>query len=116
MYTVHLHNLKFHAFHGIHEEETIVGSEFEVFVDITSTVISITSIENAIDYSKVYELISLKMNTPVPLLEILAEDICHSIYESFNHVQQIKISIFKCSAPIISLKGKVGVSYIKNYL
>ena len=37
MMTIHLHKLRFHAFHGIYAEEKVLGGEFEVNLSVNYT-------------------------------------------------------------------------------
>lgn len=115
MYTIHLHNLKFHSFHGLHEEESIIGSEYEVTVDMETAISNVDSIADTIDYSVIFDIIKTAMKNPVDLLETLAEEICLSIHQHFALVKAIRITIFKCDAPLSAIQGKVGVTLLKHF-
>ena len=54
--TIHLHNLLFHAFHGIYEQEKIVGNDFEVNVKAE---LEIELLHQKIDMMKEKELYAL---------------------------------------------------------
>ena len=116
MYTIHLHHLEFFAFHGLFEEERILGNKFVVNVDVdfvhTQT---ITSISETIDYTAIYDIIKNRMLVPKDLIEIVAEDIISDVHQQFPQVKKIKISIHKSNPPVISFKGNVGVSLQKNF-
>lgn len=116
MFTLHLKNLKFISFHGIHEEEKILGNEYEVNVDIKiNQVEKIDSIHQTINYVSVYELIKARMSVPTPLLEILVHDIAEQIHQLDQRILSIQISVFKLHPPIENIKGSVGVSWYKEY-
>jgi dihydroneopterin aldolase len=116
LYTIHLHQLEFFAFHGLYEEERVVGNKFVVSVDVDfESNHIITSISDTIDYTLIYEIIKKRMVIPTGLIEIVAEDIISGIHEKFGQVKQIKISIQKSNPPIISFKGNVGLSLQKNF-
>jgi dihydroneopterin aldolase len=69
VYTIYLNNLRFHAYHGLFDEEKIIGNEFVVNVEIVLLNEQIISdLNQSIDYSKVYEIIKDIMKTPTPLL------------------------------------------------
>ena len=115
MYTIHLHHLEFFAFHGLYEEERIIGNNFLVSIDVdfeSDEIIS--SISDTIDYTAVYEIVQKRMLIPTDLIEVVAEDIISVVCQTFPQVKQIKISIQKSNPPIMNFKGNVGVSLQKN--
>ncbi len=116
MYTIHLQQLEFFAFHGLYEEERIVGNQFVLSIDVDfETDQAITSISETIDYSAIYEIAKKRMRIPTDLIEVVAEDIVNAIYQNFQQVKQIKVFIQKSNPPVIGFKGNVGVSLQKNY-
>ena len=116
MYTIHLHHLEFFAFHGLYEEERVVGNKFVVSVDVDfESTQTIFLISETIDYTSIYEIVKSRMTISTNLIEVVAEDIINAIYQNFPQVKQIKISIQKSNPPIIGFKGNVGVSLQKNF-
>lgn len=116
MYTVHLHQLEFYAYHGLHEEEAIIGNKFEVSVDIHFHQRNpITAISQTINYVSVYDVLREEMKVTEKLLETLCDRICSKIYLLDNRIASIDITIYKSSAPIHSFTGKVGVSFKKLF-
>ncbi len=113
MLTIHLNNLLFHAFHGLYEEEQILGNNFEVNITIHQLSVpqKINSINDTIDYSKVYEMVKMQMAVPTPLLETVAQNICTTIIDQFSLADWIKCSITKINPPIIQFQGTVGISF-----
>jgi dihydroneopterin aldolase len=112
MFVIHLHQLKFYSFHGVHEEETIFGNEYEVNVDVGFTEKKkITALHQTINYVSVYQLIKKEMDKPTPLLETLAQSIAEVINKMDNRITSIVISIKKLNPPITSFTGNVGVTY-----
>jgi dihydroneopterin aldolase len=111
--TIHLNNLLFHAYHGLYEEEQILGNNFEVNITIHQLKVpqKINSIDDTIDYSKVYEMVKMQMTVPTPLLETVAQKICTTIIAQFNLVDWVKCSITKINPPIIQFQGTVGISF-----
>jgi len=116
VYTIYLNNLHFHAYHGLFEEEKIIGNEFIVNVEIVLLNEQIISdLKQSIDYSKVYEIIKDLMNTPTPLLETLVVNISNAIYTFDNNIKEISIKIEKKHPPIQNFIGNVAVSYKKAF-
>ncbi len=116
MYTIHLHNLIFFSYHGLHEEEKILGGKFEVSLDISSNQIQeVNSIEDSIDYSQVYKVVQMKMKQPTLLLETLASEIAAAIKLMDNRITEISITIKKINPPIENFSGNVGVTLKKIF-
>ena len=116
MFTIHLHNLKFFARHGLHEEETITGGQFELSVDIDfDSKETIRKMDQTINYVTVYQVISKHMLQPEPLLETLAQQIAEEIHSLDTRIRKINIRINKMHPPISSFNGQVGVTFQKEF-
>lgn len=117
MITIHLYNLKFYSFHGVHEEERLLGNEFEVNADVKFHEESeeLDSLSKTINYAEVYEIIKKRMHIPSALLETIVMDIGNTIIEKYNYVRSINISLKKIHPPIEGIEGSVGVSWQKEF-
>ena len=112
MLSIHLHQLQFRAYHGLHEEEKIKGNDFEVDAVIYYRPRKIIqSIDDTINYEEVYELIEARMQIATPLLETVAMEIAHEILNKYLLAEKVKISIKKINPPIKNIRGSVGVSF-----
>lgn len=116
MFTIHLDNLHFFSFHGLHEEERILGGEFNVTINASfKTNQSIQHLEQTVDYTAVYQIVKSIMNTPTPLLETIAEKIADAIYQFDNRIIDTSITIIKVNPPIATIHGSVGITYKKSF-
>lgn len=117
MITIHLHNLIFFSFHGVHEEEKILGNEYEVNADVQfhEEHAQIHSLCETINYVDVFEIIKDRMKIPTQLLETVVMEIGNSIYEKYNYVRSINVSLKKKHPPIEKIEGSVGVSWHKEF-
>lgn len=117
MITIHLHNLKFYSYHGVHEEEKLLGNEYELNADVQfhEEHAVIDSLSKTINYVDVYDAIKKRMRTPSPLLETVVIDIGNSIHEQYGYVRSIRISLKKVHPPIESIEGSVGVTWYKEF-
>lgn len=116
MLTIHLHNLKFFAYHGLYEEEKKTGNNFEMDVDVVADIPgAITKLEQTVDYAVVYQIIESRMKQPTALLETLVQDLADKIHEHDSRIKSVSISIKKLSVPIKNFNGIVGVSFKKEY-
>lgn len=113
MIIVHLHQLQFHAYHGIHDEERILGNEFEVNADITidNNNEPVKHLKQTVNYVTVYELIKQRMQEATPLLETLAQEMAQAIEAMDSRIRTVSINIKKIAPPIENFQGVVGVSY-----
>src|ERR1035437_1914803 len=108
MITVHLHNLQFNSFHGIHEEEKILGNEYiiDASVEFHEELGVVTSIHDTINYVYIYNIIRERMNVPTPLLETVVMEIGNEIHNEFPQIRSINISLKKMFPPIEGIRGQ----------
>lgn len=116
MITIHLEQLRFFAYHGLFEEERLLGNDFLVDIQLQYHPHQkmIYAIEETIDYTQVYEMIANRMKEPTDLLETIATDFCNQVMVKFAAVDTIQIYIKKLNPPIATFIGTVGVSYQLN--
>ena len=117
MITVQLHNLLFNAFHGIHQEEKVLGNQYIVdatleFHEMDET---IEHIDETINYAAVYDIIKSKMSIPTPLLETVVMKTGNEIYQKFPGIKSISISIKKMNPPIEGMQGYAEVCWHKQF-
>ncbi len=116
MFTIHLKNLQFFAYHGLHEEERILGNDYVVNLAVSyPSDKKITSLEDTLDYGELFAMTELKMSVPTALLETLAQELAQEIHERFPQVCSLSISIDKKNPPIPNIRGAAGVSITKSY-
>lgn len=116
MFTIRLNKMKLFAYHGVHSEETIVGTDFEVSVAISfAEQKKIVALEDTINYVAVFEIVKKHFEVPTQLLETLAQNISEEIYKVDNRITSINIAIEKLNAPICNFTGTVGINYSKSF-
>ena len=112
MYTVFSNKIKLHGHHGWHPEETILGGDFEISVNIYFKLDKpVLDLSDTIDYVTAYQSIKTVFSVPTPLLETLAKNICDSIATGNKLAKKITVSITKLNTPIINFEGEMGVTY-----
>lgn len=116
MMQIHLHDLRFFAYHGLYDAERVLGNYFEVNIDISYTPIAIpvNQLNDTINYVSVYELVKERMNIATPLLETIATEIARLILDRFPMAESVFISIYKLGVPIENFEGRLGVSFTLN--
>ncbi len=116
MNTVHLRNLKFHAYHGLYDGEEKTGGPFEVDIAVHyNTNGPVTTLSQTINYVHLFEIVKQQMAVRCNLIETVAENICSNIYEVFPFIHEIEVSVFKCSPPVPGFEGKTGITMKKTY-
>lgn len=113
MLSIHLDHLLFRSFHGLHEEEQVIGNDFQVnlTVQYQPASVPITTLDASINYVDLYELVKQRMNIPTPLLETIATEIATDILTQFSLAEQVSVSIYKLHPPISQFRGNVGISF-----
>ncbi len=117
MITVHLDDLVFHAYHGVHDGESAVGNSFQVNLKVTYDEgnIPLNDLKNVVNYEELYAIVKKRMAVSTPLLEELAESIIRKIRHEYGSVQEVIVTILKLNAPIEGIHGKVGITLQKKF-
>jgi dihydroneopterin aldolase len=112
LFSIHLKNLRFIAFHGVHEEETLLGNEFEVNITVQfETAAKVTVLDDTINYAAVFAIAKQRMEVPTGLLETVAQEMAGNIAALDKRITAISVSIDKLNTPIEGLNGRAGVTY-----
>ncbi len=102
--SVTLENLKFYAYHGVLEQERIVGGEYLVNISLEVTqpdsAVFNDCLEGTVNYATVYQLIKKEMQQPSALLEHVAGRILEKIFITFDSVEHIEIKLCKVNPPM----------------
>ena len=117
---ISLEGLKFHAYHGVHAQERLVGCIFMVDIHLTMALPQDgfrDQLKNTIDYEQVYAVIAAVMREPRHLIETLAELILQHIFETQPLVNTGHILISKMHPPVGGecLKSKIELKLDRPY-
>jgi len=120
---VYLRNVRFHAFHGVLEQERIVGNDYLVSVVLDydfSSALETDDLRGTINYAEIYEVVRREMEQPSKLLEHVAGRIGKRLLEAFPAIQKIQLSITKVNPPMGADSDGAGVEVVltnnKTYL
>ncbi len=100
---IHLHNLRFHAYHGVLAQERITGGEFVVNVRVAYPLrqaMQTDNVDDTLNYAELFEIINKEMQTPSSLLEHVAGRIGESIFRHFAQVSSVWLTIAKKNPPM----------------
>ena len=98
-----LENMEFYAHHGHYTGENIIGGRFRVDVVIDTDISKAAAsddLKDAVDYSRVYELVKTEMKQISHILEHLATRITDAIYAEFGHVNRVTVTVSKLNPPV----------------
>ncbi len=99
---IELRQMKFYAFHGVGEQERVVGNHFVVDVLLTAPLMQAVrsdKLEDTINYAEVYSLVKQEMYIPSRLLEHVAGRILSALKAHFPQLTAIEVKIAKQSPP-----------------
>jgi len=103
MSVISIENMRFYAHHGCFEQEQTIGTNFLVSIWFeTNTCIAeqTDSIDDTVDYSKVYAIVKEQMSIPSHLLERVGRRIIDNIKQEFPSIDNIKLKISKLNPPV----------------
>jgi len=94
--------MRFVGFHGCREDEKKNGNLF--MVDFTGKYIGVAgatdNIEDAVNYGRIYDIISRQMAIRSDLLENLAQRISDAIAEEFSSLFETSVCVSKKNPPV----------------
>ena len=98
-----LRNLRFHAYHGVLEQERIVGNDYEVSVRMSYDMrraIATDDVANALNYAEAYEVIKRVMMQPSRLIERVAWRIAKTLLDEFPMARNAEVTLVKLNPPM----------------
>lgn len=117
--TVFLNNLRFHAYHGLLEQERTIGNDYELTVTMQVTLdaaVESDDVTDTINYAEAFDIINREMMIPSCLLEHVAGRIAKSLANAFPIMKGVTIKLIKVNPPMGADSDGAGVeiSFIKN--
>lgn len=95
--------MRFFAYHGVLEHETIYGNHFSVTLrfsaDLSKACFS-DDVADTINYAEVYDLVKEEMAIPSKLIENAAYRILKRVKESFPQIDRIEVELSKQNPPV----------------
>ncbi|MEO6758394.1 MAG: dihydroneopterin aldolase [Saprospiraceae bacterium] len=116
MAQIALEGMRFHAFHGVHEAEQVLGSEFIVDVFVRAGILKGALADNlalTINYETIYQLCRLEMEQPKSLLEAVVMAIIERMKAQFADMHGLRVRVRKLNPP---LGGQVAESWVEEEL
>lgn len=108
-----LDHIKFHAHHGVLEQERRVGNDFEVTLQLQYPFHNATESDNLADtvnYAEVYDVVAAEMSVPSRLLEHVAGRIVRSLRTRFPLIEGGTVTVAKLTPPFKCEMAAVAVT------
>ena len=100
---IKINNIRVHAWHGCLKEESIIGSDYRVDLEIHAD-LSLASesdrLKNTVDYVQLNDIVKEEMGIKSKLLEHVAKRILNRIFREVPMVQSAEVSVSKINPPI----------------
>ncbi|KGL53888.1 MULTISPECIES: dihydroneopterin aldolase [Porphyromonas] len=113
--TISLTDLEFYSFHGVLEQERVVGAHYLVSLSVSGSfedAMRNDSIEDTVNYAELHRIAQEEMASPSDLLEHVVYRILARIgdMDSRKQIKEATVSITKKAPPIASFQGS-GASF-----
>ena len=112
-YRITLERMEFRALHGCYELERKVGNRFTVDLTITAELGAVAaedSVEKAVNYLTVYEVVREQMRITQRTIERVAMNIIEALYAVFPQIRHIACTVAKLAPPLGGKLDRVSVT------
>ncbi|MDN5216583.1 dihydroneopterin aldolase [Fulvivirgaceae bacterium BMA12] len=100
---VSLEGLEFFAYHGYYQEEQKVGNKYAVDIKVSADFHQAAqddSLAETVNYELLYKVIEAEMKVRSRLLENIGERIVNVVFDTFEQIEKVEISVSKFNPPI----------------
>ncbi|WP_308502511.1 dihydroneopterin aldolase [uncultured Alistipes sp.] len=111
-YRIVLQRMEFRAYHGCYELERQVGNRFTVDLEITTELGDVAaedSVEKAVNYLTVYEVVRREMAVTQRTIERVAMNIIDAVRGRFPQIRHVKCTVSKLAPPLGGKLERVSV-------
>lgn len=103
MGTIRLHNIRTFSYHGCLVEESKIGSEYRVDLEIDAALALAAAsddLKDTVDYVHLNHIVKTEMAQRSKLLEHAAQRIINKIFAELPMVERIRLEVSKINPPI----------------
>lgn len=115
-YRIRLDRMEFRALHGCYELERKVGNRFTVDLTITAELGRVAeedSVELAVNYLTVYEIVRAQMRITQRTIERVAMNVIEALYAAFPQIRHVSCTVSKLAPPLGGKTDRVSVTLEK---
>lgn len=112
-YTIELRDVHFFAHHGVMPQEQEIGAWFTIDIKMEIADYSCAQsdeINGTVSYADVYEILCQEMAKPSKLLENVCQRISKRLYDTFEQIIAITITLCKDTPPMGGDRLKAAVT------
>ena len=102
-YRIVLERMEFRAYHGCYDLEQRVGNRFTVDLEIRAELGDTAredSVEKAVNYLTVYEIVRGQMRVTQRTIERVAENIIGAVRAAFPQIVSVRCTVSKLAPPL----------------
>lgn len=110
--SIQIENIRFYAYHGVMEQEQVVGNHFVVSVLLEADLVEATETDElnaTISYADVCDLVQAEMVIPSKLLEHVAGRIYRNLKTAFPQITALEVKVYKLNPPGCGEAERAGV-------
>ncbi|MEZ4917972.1 MAG: dihydroneopterin aldolase [Saprospiraceae bacterium] len=111
-----LEGMRFHAFHGVYEAESVLGTEYLVDVYVrtkTADAAGADDLSKTINYESIYHICAIEMEKPRKLIETVLASIVTKMKHQFEGMEALRVRLRKLNPP---LGGRVDTAWVMEEL
>lgn len=110
---IEINKLRIRAYHGVADQERVVGNIFEVTVQLAyplERAMETDNVAHTLNYGEVVDVITSEMRKPSRLLEHVAQRLYTKLVHSFPNITGGMISVSKLAPPLGEEMESVAVT------
>lgn len=103
MGSIRLKNIRVYAYHGCLSEESKIGSDYRVDLEIKTDLRKSShsdALQDTVDYVTLHHIVTGAMKQRSNLLEHVARRIVETIFDQFPEISRIHLEVAKLNPPI----------------
>ena len=115
LYTIHLQDMEFRAYHGCYDLEQMVGNRFRVELKISAELGEVAERDDvtlAVNYLTVYEVVREQMRITQRTIERVAQNIIVAVKARFPQIVEVECRVSKLAPPLGGKVGAVSVTLV----
>lgn len=100
---IFIDNIRFHARHGVLEQERLTGGDFLVSVNAVyplDDAVKTDEVGYTLNYAEVYEIVRKEMERPSKLIEHVAGRIGKKLIENMPEIEELTVKVIKENPPM----------------
>ena len=114
---IFVEGIKLYAYHGCFKEEQLIGTNFNVDVELDTDLEKASVSDNlydTIDYQRVFQIVKEEMAIPSKLLEHVGKRIMDHLFREFETLEKVKLKISKLNPPLGGQLSNVSIQIEKQ--